>query len=421
MGRQVKDSSGCNRREFLGSSAKNAAGVAAGMVAPNVVALGQGSGEAGSPVRIAVVGVRNQGRKLVREFAQLPGSNVVAVCDVDDSILTSAVKSVEEVGQAAPEQIRDHRVLLDRNDIDAIVVATPNHWHEVMAREVVEADKHLYLEVPVTRTLGETDSLRQAADRGRKVIQTGLQQRSCSHFQSAIHYLRSGRLGRITMARAWTSHKRKPLAAVADRPCPEGIDYAAWLGPEQQPESPDQFNPNRFHFHWRWFWDYGGGELGDWGVHLLDTVAWGLNLGWPQQVSATGMRTVQHSPQQTPDTMSVQYLFDDCVVTWEHRQWCHYGSEGRSSAVAFFGERGMLILDRGGWKVYHQQDGPTESGTCQLSNHCQDFIRSIRESHAPNAGLAEGQLATELAHLGNLAYQLGQTVRCDPERRSLKG
>lgn len=402
-------SSECSRREFLGSSAKNAAGMAAGMVALRPSAATSSEG-----LNLAVVGVRNQGRKLATNFAQIPGIRIAAICDIDDSILASTSRDLEEQTGVRPEWLRDYRRLCDRSDIDAVVVATPDHWHTSMAENLLDAGKHLYLEQPLTRTQSELQRIEAAAERTECVVQTGLQQRSCPHIRSAMSFLQSGQLGRVALVRAWTAHRRKPLLPVADRTAPAGVDYTAWLGPAGTTE----FNPHRFHYNWRWFWDYGSGELGEWGVHLLDVAVWGLQLGHPQRITASGMVSAPTSPQQTPDTLLVQYSYDDTLIEWEHRQWSHYGNEGRSAAVAFYGEQGMLIVDRGGWKVYHGANADGESGSCRLVDHCQDFLDSICDARVPTAALPHGVRATELCHLGNQAYRTGAVIECGSESSS---
>lgn len=426
-----------NRREFLGSSAANAAGVAAGMVG-FVGGVGLTQASASERVRVAVVGVRNQGKTLAAHLAALPDAEVVAICDVDENQFAAAGKVVEEASGRPPRIERDFRRLLDDPSLDALVIATPDHWHAAMTIAACEAGKDVYVETPVSHTLAEGAEMLAAARRHARVVQTGLAQRSGSHFRTAIEFVRSGKLGAVHLAKAWTVHQRKSIGHKSDSPVPAGVDYRAWLGASP----PREFNSNRFHHHWQWFWDYGSGELGNWGVHLLDVARWGLDVDWPVFVNSSGGKMHFKDDQQTPDTLFAHYEFssregatpveptgsatiasgqwnqrqphssDDPppsprVITWEHRQWSPHGQEGRSAAVAFYGERGTLIVDRGGWKVYGMkgdQSQLTSGPSSFLEPHLRNFIDCVKSRSTPVADLETGHISSGLCHLGNLAY-----------------
>jgi predicted dehydrogenase len=211
------------------------------------------------------------------------------------------------------------------------------------------------------------------------------------------------------MARPWTVHQRKSIGKRADGPPPSGVDYNLWLGPA----AARPFNPNRFHHNWHWFWDYGAGELGNWGVHLLDVARWGLGVELPETISATGGCYFFHDDQQTPDTLQVNYGYPGRTITWEHRLWSPHGQEGRSAAVAFYGDRGTLIVDRGGWKVYGQKESATAGSSELLPPHLRNFIQSLKTREAPVADLESAHLSSGLCHLGNIAYRVGRTLSFD--------
>jgi predicted dehydrogenase len=349
---------------------------------------------------------------------------VAAVCDVDAAVLPSAVKAVEEGQGTVPRVERDFRRLLDDPTIDAVVIATPDHWHAPMTIQACEAGKDVYVEKPVSHALCEGEQMIAAARKHQRVVQSGLQQRSGSHFQSAIEFVRSGRLGEVRLAKAWTVHKRKSIGLRSDGPAPEGVDYEAWLG-----AAPGRnFNPNRFHYHWRWFWDYGSGELGNWGVHMLDIARWGLGVDLPTRVTSSGGKLHFRDDQETPDTQFVTYDFaapgtagaSDArrTITWEHCLWSNHGPDGRSAAAAFYGEHGTLIVDRGGWKVYDLSEtlvsGPSDSATA----HHRNFLDSIRSRAIPSADIAIGHVSSALCHLGNIAQRLGRSITFDPSSTS---
>jgi len=398
-----------NRRQFLGSSAKNAAGVAAGVVGLTTAAALADS--VSDVVRLAVIGVRGHGKELATTLSGLPGTCVAALCDVDDSVLPAISKSVEQIQGLAPRLERDFRRLLDDPGIDGVVIATPDHWHAVMTVMACQAGKHVYVETPASHALLEGEQMVSASRRYSRVVQTGLQQRSGSHFQSAVEYVQSGKLGRVQMAKAWTAHLRKSIGHKSDCPMPQGVDYDLWLGPAQA----KSFNPNRFHHNWHWFWDYGAGELGNWGVHMLDVARWGLQVEWPTQVAATGGKHYFDDDQQTPDTLVVNYGFPGKTITWEHRLWSHHGIEGRSAAVAFYGDLGTLIVDRGGWKVYGHGESATSNSSDCMTPHLQNFVHAIRTQTLPVADIQIGHVSSAMCHLGNIAYRVGRTLQYDSQ------
>jgi len=399
-----------NRRQFLGRSAQQAAGVAVGVVG---LAAGVASGSVGrssSPnerVGVGIIGVRNQGRLLAGELAKLADVEVKSLCDVDESQFAPAVRAVVETGRMEPTTEREFRRLLDDPSLAAVVIAAPDHWHAPMTLLALQAGKDVYLESPATHSVEEGAALIEAARSGERVVQVGLQQRSGSHFQSAIQFVRSGKLGTVRMAKAWIVHRRKSIGRRAECEAPAQVDYAAWLGPAPA----RAFQPNRFHFNWRWFWDYGGGELAHWGVHMLDVARWGLNVEVPQRVSAVGGKYSFDDDQETPDSLSVQYDFGAKAILWEHRLWSSHGPEGRSSGVAFHGDNGTLVVDRGGWKVYDHGEVVAADASDLLATHLRNFVDGVRTRQTPTADLSVGVAASNLCHLGNAAYRLGRELR----------
>ncbi|MCH8219456.1 MAG: Gfo/Idh/MocA family oxidoreductase, partial [Planctomycetes bacterium] len=229
---------------------------------------------ANDDIRVAIIGLGGKGSSHVKQFSNLPGVRLVALCDVDPQRLAKQVKRVD----GAHSQT-DPRRILDRQDIDAVVIATPDHWHAPACIWACEAGKDVYVETPASHNLAEGERMVQAGRLWNRVIQTGMHQRSGAHFQSAIEFLRSGKLGPVNTAKAWIVHRRKSIGFKANAPIPKEVDYDMWLGPARK----QPFNPNRFHANWHWFWDYGTGEIGNWGVHLLDIARWGLDVELPQR------------------------------------------------------------------------------------------------------------------------------------------
>jgi predicted dehydrogenase len=399
-----------SRRQFLGRSAQQVAVGVVGLSA--TVATAAVPRSANDRIGIGVIGVRNQGKLLAGELAKLGDVEIRSLCDVDEAQFAPAIHAVTESGRPTPAIERDFRRLLDDSTIQAVVVATPDHWHTAMTNLACEAGKDVYVESPSTHLAAEGLLMMQAAHRHNRIVQVGLQQRSGSHFRSAIEFVKSGRLGKVQLAKAWIVHRRKSIGRKQDCETPANVDYAAWLGTA----SPRAFNPNRFHFNWRWFWDYGGGELAHWGVHMLDIARWGLGVEYPTRVSAVGGKYSFDDDQETPDTLAVQYAFADKTILWEHRLWSAHGMEGRSSGVSFLGDQGTLVVDRGGWKVYDHRDNVTADASELLTTHLRDFVDCVKTRQAPVADARVGHLASMLCHLGNASYRLGREITFESSR-----
>ncbi|HET6425984.1 MAG TPA: Gfo/Idh/MocA family oxidoreductase [Planctomycetaceae bacterium] len=397
-----------SRRQFLGRSACQAATVAAGMAT-----LAPAAQDGVQRVRLGIIGVRNRGRDLAGVFAANPRAEVRALCDVDPGVIGGAVSAVTAAGGPVPDVESDFRRLLDRTDLDAVVIATPDHWHASMTTQACAAGKDVYVEAPATWCLGEGLIPLAAAQRSHRIVQCGIQERSSDHVQSAVEYLRTGQLGNVRFARAWVVHRRKPIPPKSNATTPLGVDYASWLGPAVA----RPFNLNRYHFNWRWFWDYGGGELAHWGTHWLDIARWALDVEWPQRVSASGTIAGANDSAETPDTLTAQFVYPQATLVWEHRLSSGYGVEGRSTGVAFHGERGVLVLDRGGWRIYDGEPASsTGSASAMQQQHVDNFLTSVLTRQQPACDLWQGVVSAGLAHLGNIAYRVGREIQYDPVR-----
>jgi len=400
-----------SRRQFLGRSAQNAAGVAAGMVSLSNASANDSPNER---VNLGVIGVRGQGKFLATSMAGLENVHVATLCDVDEGVFSAAAKSVEEAQGAVPKFTTDFRNILDDDSIDGVVIAAPDHWHALMTIFACQAGKDVYVEKPVSHNIIEGERMVEAARKHGRVVQSGIHQRSGSHFQSAVEFVKSGKLGTVKLAKAWTIHRRKPIGFKKNGSTPAGVDYDMWLGPAAK----RPFNANRFHYNWHWFWDYGTGEMGNWGVHMLDIARWGLDVEFPTNVAATGGKYHFNDDQETPDTHLVNYSFKDKTLLWEHRLWSSHGNEGRSAAVAFYGDQGTLIVDRGGWKVYDQKDSITSDSSEQSRTHHQNFIDCIKTRETPTSDIEIGHVSSTLCHLGNISYRLGREVVFDPHQKN---
>jgi predicted dehydrogenase len=418
-----------NRRQFLSKSAALSSGLTA-LSASRVLG-------ANNRVNVAVMGIRGRGKALAAEFAQHPDVDVTAVCDIDDSFFAAAIKGITNQQKPEPRVERDFRRLLDTKSIDALVNATPNHWHALATIWACQAGKDCYVEKPISHNMTEAKRMVEAVHKYKRVVQVGTQRRSAQFLIDAASYVRSGKLGKIAMARAWLAVQRPNIGHREDEPVPSGVDYDLWLGPA--PQRP--FNRNRFHTQWHWNWEYGGGELANNGVHGLDMARALLGMALPKQVSSSGGIKVLKDDRTTPDTQIVTWEYPDLTLIWEHRQWSTFSLESASwgiyrcdqenkkgplpkgaykqqsaFGVALYGDKGNLVAYDNDWEVYHGNEVEKHSGDLGGREHIANFIDCIRTRGNPNANIDEGFIATGLCHLGNIAYRLRRTLEFDPDR-----
>ncbi|MDR3636633.1 MAG: Gfo/Idh/MocA family oxidoreductase [Isosphaeraceae bacterium] len=390
-----------NRRTFLG---------AAGLLA---VSGRLARAAASDRVRVGVIGIKSRGHDLVKEFARNKGAEVVALCDIDDSLFANPVKSVEDIGGKAPRTEKDFRRLLDDKSIDAVVIATPDHWHALLAVMACQAGKDVYTEKPASHNVVEGRRMVEAARKYNRVVQLGTQRRSMPHVKEAVEHVQSGALGKVGMARAWIHQQRKPIGHGQPGEVPKGVDYAMWQGPALD----RPFYPNRFHYNWHWFWNWGTGELGNNGIHGLDVARWGLGVEAPLRVSSGGGKYVFDDDQEVPDTQVVTWEFPNACMVWEHRMWSKHGNEGSGFGIAFYGDKGTLIVDQKGW---HVEDGEKAEGQSSGGQeaHVQNFLDCVHSRNKPNADIEIGHLSTRLCHLGNIAYRVGRKLTFDGAREA---
>ncbi len=374
-----------------------------------------GSAPASERLRLAVIGVRGRGADLAREFAKRPDTEVVALCDVDDASFTKIAPDVEKIAGKAPRIEKDFRKLLDDKGIDAVVNATPDHWHALVAVMACQAGKDVYTEKPASHNVVEGRRMVEAARKYKRVVQMGVQRRSMPHVIEATKYVREGGIGKVGMARAWILQKRPAIGPGKPAEVPPGVDYAMWQGPA--PDRP--FMSNRFHYNWHWFWNWGTGELGNNGIHGLDVARWGLGVDAPLTVCSGGGRFV-FDDREVPDTQVVTYEFPKACLVWEHRLYDKHPMEGFGFGIAFYGDQGVLVVDEKGWKV---DGGSNASGkaTAGLEAHLANFVDCVKSRDLPNADIEIGHLSTRLCHLGNISHKVGRKLTFDAATESFPG
>jgi predicted dehydrogenase len=393
------------RRAFLGAAAATTLSALSALRAAE---------KPGEKIVLAVMGLHGRGRGLLHGFSSFPDVEVAYLCDPDESVIANALKELNGQQQGAPKVEKDFRRALDDKDVTALVVAAPDHWHALATVWACQADKHVYVEKPASHNLVEGRRMVEAARKYDRVVQLGTQRRSGAHFASAAEFVRSGKLGKVPFARTCIAGNRPSIGRKADEPVPKGVDYDLWLGPA--PQRP--FNPNRFHYQWHWNWDYGTGELGNNGIHALDTARWVLGLDAPLRVTSGGGKYFYDDDQQTPDTQVVTYDFDNTCLVWEHRIWSKTGFEGESFGVVLYGEKGTLIFDKKGWHVVDGVEASDKASDLERP-HLRNFLDCVKDGKRPNADIEEGHKSTRLCHLGNIALRTGRTLRFDARTESL--
>jgi predicted dehydrogenase len=388
-----------DRRQFLTTAA-------AGTL--SALSAARAADKPNDKVTLAFMGVNGRGRDLLRGFSAFADVEIAYVCDPDENVIPVALKAIDPGHKTTPKVEKDIRRVLADKDVTALVVAAPDHWHALATVWACQAGKHVYVEKPISHNLVEGRRMVEAARKYDRVVQVGTQRRSAPHSQSALEFIRSGKLGKVPFAQAWIAGARKSIGRKPDEAVPHGVDYDLWLGPA--PERP--FNPNRFHYNWHWNWDYGTGELGNNGIHGLDLARCLLGVDAPARITCGGGKYFFDDDQQTPDTQVATFDFDGCCLTWEHRIWSRTGAEGESFGVALYGENGTLLFDGKGWHVIDGAEASDKSGEMQQA-HLRNFLDCIKEHRKPNADIEEGHRSTRLCHLGNIAWRTGRTLRFD--------
>jgi len=376
---------------------------------------------ANDKITAGVIGINGMGFADVQAFLKQPNTECAAICDVDENVLAKRSADIEKIQGKKPAVYKDFRKLLENKDIDIIIIGTPDHWHCLPFVYALQAGKDVYCEKPLSNTVEEIELMQKATKKYGKVVQIGQWQRSDQHWQDAMAFVHSGKLGMIRTVRAWSYQGwMKSVPQIADEPVPAGVDYDFWLGPA--PEKP--FNRNRFHFNFRWFWDYAGGMMTDWGVHILDYALYGMNVSQPKSVMAMGGKYAYPGDAcETPDTLQALFEFNGFTLLWDHGIGIDGGYYGRSHGVGFVGNNGTLVVDREGWEVIPEPgDGnakmeriPLKKGSGKgLDNHMMNFLSCIRDKNlSPNANIDIGANIARVANLGNIAFKTGRRLYWD--------
>ena len=409
------------RREFLRQSA---AAMAAGLILPrslNAFTLNEKRVSPSDQLNVALVGCKNMGWYDLTDIMQCNGVKCVGLCDVDKNILAEKAADAEKRWGYHVDTYTDYRRLLERSDLDAVIIGTPDHWHCLIMTDACSAGKDVYVEKPIANSISECDAMILAAKRYNRVVQVGQQQRSSKLWQQMKSIIDSGQLGTIARVNVWANFRYAAVLNPAkDGPVPEGVDFQMWLGP-----APDRtFNRSRFHGSWRMFWDYGGGLLTDWGVHLLDMALWGMNVkGMPRRIMASGANNAYPDNfAETFDTMQVIYEFDKFNIQWSNVT-IESGPYGKNYGLEFKGTEGTLVVNRESMELYPQDKSKEMQSWKPMNNehadHARDFVDSVRERRFDTAcPISNGSFCAKYAHMGNIAARTRETLVYDDKQHT---
>jgi predicted dehydrogenase len=369
-------------------------------------------------LRIGVIGANGMGWSNVSAFLKVPGVELAAICDVDSRVISRRLGDVAKLNLPAPVTMADYRKMLDMKDLDAVIIGTPDHWHCLQTVHACQAGKDVYVEKPVGNSIAECRVMEAAAKKYQRVVQSGQWQRSSAHFQEAVEFVHSGKLGNIRTVKSWAYMGwMKPVAIQPDGTAPAEVDYRTWLGPATM----RPFNANRFHFNFRWFWDYAGGLMTDWGVHMMDYALLGMQAGFPLEVMATGGKMAYpDDAAETPDTLTAVYRYDKFNLVWEQATGIDLGPYRLTHGTAFIGNNGTLVLNREGWEVIPEKDKMEAVPMQQrkdnpLEKHVLNFVEAVkaRRPDTLKAPIEAASLTAQVCQLGNMAYRTGGRLQWD--------
>ena len=399
-------------------------------------------------VRVGLIGCGGRGMFDAKLMRDVPNAEFVAVCDLYPPHLA---KAKEWAGTSAKE-FKDFRRLLEQKDIDAVLIATPDHWHAIPTVLACQAGKDVYVEKPLAHNIQEGRTMVEAARRHNRVVQMGAQQRSAPHYAEVARIIQSGELGRVHFVRIWNYTNMFPngVGRGPDSDPPEGVDWDMYLGPA--PYVP--FNKNRFIGTYRWFWDYGGGLVTDFGIHRFDSMQQIMKADAPVSVTASGGRYGLTDGAETPDVVQVTYQYPGFILSYEACMLNAHGAGGRTPGKkyyqargaddrphgeAYYGANGTLIADRLGFEIYPESDTTSEPGAAgreqrsegfrmqrkemsaedATASHVKNFIECVRSRKKPAADVEIGHRSTIVAHLGNIAYRTGHKIRWDAAKEEI--
>jgi predicted dehydrogenase len=373
--------------------------------------------EANDRIRIAVLGVNGRGKDHIHGIQAQEDAEVVMLCDPDMQVAEKTAAAFSAKYGRRPKIEQDLRHVFDNKEIDAVTIATPNHWHTLAALWAVQAGKDVYVEKPMSHNVWEGRKLVEAAHKYNRIVQHGVQLRSSDAIQEAVGHLRKGTIGKVYMSRGLVYRWRPSIGKKNPEPAPSYLNWDIWQGPAQARE----FSRRYVHYNWHWHWDYGNGDVGNQGIHETDMCMWGLGVDTlPKKITSMGGKFMFDDDKETPEVLSSSYLYPDegKMIEFEVRPWATNAEDGASVGNIFYGSEGYLVIN--GYDEYRiflgqkKEPGPSRKAG---GDHYANWIKAIRsrKTSDQNGPVETGYLASSLAHLGNISYRLGRVLEFDPK------
>ncbi len=379
---------------------------------------------ANDTVGIGVIGLGGRGRDHLHYYSKLPDAKVVAICDVNQAQTERAAQIVEKLQGHKPQVHQDLRAMLDNKDVDAVSIATPNHWHSLATIWACRAGKDVYCEKPASYNIFEGRAMEAAALSNKRVVQIGMQGRTITHKQRAVDLVKSGAIGKVYMARAICYKRRPSIGRTPTEPIPAGLNWDLFLGPAPMRE----YTKNRYQYNWHWFWDTGNGDIGNQGIHEMDLARRGLGRDLPKSAVCTGGKYVYEDDQETPNTQIASLDYGDAELVFEVRGLNTGGDAGIPPSgpnfigVTFFGSKGFMPVDEHGFQIFlgdKREPGESmkhaESEIDDTIPHMANFLKAVKSRNPAdlNADVAVGVASAALVHMANISYRLGRRINYD--------
>ncbi len=399
-----------NRRRFIQQTAAVGVGVATAGLCQSAVA-------ANDKIRVACIGVRGRGNSVMRSFAAEADCEISHICDVRESVRQQRGAELKERTGRMPKLVNDYRTLLQDDSIDALMVATPDHWHALLTIDGCLAGKDVYVEKPASHNIAEGKVAVAAARKNNCMVQMGTQIRSAPFMQEAIKYIQTGALGKVHFGRAWETSRNASVHLPPDSQAPADLDYDLWQGPVKE----RKYNSALVNNAWRWFFDYGTGDLGNDGVHRIDYCRWAMGIeGMPEAISCAGGKLFFQDDQQWPDTMFVNYEYPGQILQYEMRLWSRPKLFGAGEGAILYGENGSLFLTNTGWKAFDANGKLVQQGQSDVGQqaHVRNFLDAVRSRKRQdlNQEIYSGHVSTVMCHAGNIAWRTGKRLRFDAQK-----
>lgn len=417
-----------SRRVFIKKTATVSALFMAGGVLPQFSAKSYARiAGANNRIGVSMMGVNGRGTALAKNFASQDNCDVMYVCDVDSRAAAQCTSALKDRQDLVPKISNDFRKSLEDSDVDALVIAAPDHWHAPAALLAMQAGKHVYVEKPCSHNPKEGEMLVAAAATYGKVVQMGNQRRSWPNVIEGIQALKSGSIGRVYFGKGWYSNNRPSIGIGKETAVPDWLDWDLWQGPAPR----KNFKDNLIHYNWHWHWHWGTGEALNNGTHMIDLLRWGMDLDYPTKVSSNGGRYRYMDDWETPDTQIINLDFKEGKsMSWEGRSCNGKNMEGSSVGVMFYGENGSMLIPGGNSYTIFDLDNKVVKEVMDQTKidprnvrdpseqldalHIQNMFDAILKGAPLHADIDSGHKSTLLVQLGNISQRMGRSLEIDP-------